>query len=458
MTLAGGHEEVLEAAFQVVREASERIDLREHEGAHPRMGACDVVPFTPLGTTTMEECAELARRLGKRVADELDIPVYLYGAAATRKDRKNLAKVRKGQFEKIREVIGTDETRAPDFGKAEVHPSAGCTGIGARFFLVAYNVNLKTTDVELAKTIGKTVREKDGGFKAVKGMGFDLPEKGMVQVSMNLVDYRETGMLKVFREIERLANEAGVEVAESEVIGLVPRGAVHQVFNEAVRPDADIAGQIVEDQLPAPAGDPLRSGDAFVCALASDSPTPGGGSAAALSGSIGAALSSMVGRLTVGRKKYAEVQAEMEKLIKEGDALAASLNEQITADAASYDGFMVALKMPKSNDEEKAARKQAMADAAMAATKAPLETARQCLRVLEQAVLAAKKGNRNAASDGAVSALMARAGLRGALLNVKINLPSVKDEAFVTAAEKECEDLEHEAERLEAEALEAAAL
>jgi glutamate formiminotransferase len=251
VTLAGEGSAVAEGAFRGIQKAAGLIDLREHQGEHPRMGATDVCPFIPLGDTTMEECIELADALGKRVGDELGIPVFCYESAAKRPERRNLAKVRKGQFEKLREAIGTDPAREPDYGPSKIHESAGATAIGARFFLVAYNVNLDSEDIALAKTIGKAVREKDGGLKAVKAMGFELERDGRTigQVSMNLVDYRITPPAKAYAEIERMAKEAGVEILESEVIGLIPAAALEGTTVEALKVAGWDEQQIVETRI-----------------------------------------------------------------------------------------------------------------------------------------------------------------------------------------------------------------
>ena len=205
LTLAGPPEPVAEAAFRCARKAAALLDLRTHTGAHPRMGATDVIPFIPLGDSTMEECVDLARKVGKRVAEELSIPVYLYAEAAARPERRKLADVREGQFEGIRDSIGSDPARAPDFGPHAVHSSAGATAVGARFFLIAYNVNLAGRDLALAKKIAKGLRESDGGLPGVQAAGFDLPEQGKVQVSMNLLDYRKTGMRRVFLKVKAKA-------------------------------------------------------------------------------------------------------------------------------------------------------------------------------------------------------------------------------------------------------------
>ena len=228
ITLAGNGDALVEAAFRIYKAAKDEIDLNKHLGEHPRMGAVDVCPFIPVADATMEQCVACAEKLAERVGKELELPIYLYESAARREDRKNLATIRKGQFEKLKDLIGKDEDRVPDFGPNAIHPTFGCSAIGARFFLIAYNVNLNSDDVALAKTIGKTVREKDGGMKAVKGMGFEIQMNGKTygQVSMNLVDYRETSPALVYKRIEELAAEQSVDVLESELIGVMPQATV----------------------------------------------------------------------------------------------------------------------------------------------------------------------------------------------------------------------------------------
>ena len=226
ITLVGAGADLVEAAVRMGRTAQQLIDLREHTGEHPRMGATDVVPFVPVSGVTMAQCVELARECGRRFGDELGIPVFLYEAAASRPERKNLAEVREGQFEGLRDRIGSDPTRAPDFGPAHIHPTAGATAVGARKFLIAYNVNLASPDVKLAKRIAKSIREKDGGFKCVKAMGFHLADRDLAQVSMNMTDYETTSLLTVYEAIERLAGEAGVQPLESELVGLAPAAAL----------------------------------------------------------------------------------------------------------------------------------------------------------------------------------------------------------------------------------------
>jgi glutamate formiminotransferase len=247
ITLVGTGEDLVEAAVRGAAVAVKRIDLREHTGEHPRMGATDVIPFVPVSGTSMQRCVELARLCGQRLGAELGIPIFLYELAATRPERKNLAAVREGQFEGLRELIGKDPAREPDFGPRAIHPTAGCTAVGARKFLIAYNVNLASSDVKLAKSIAKAIREKDGGFPCVKAMGFHLADRDLAQVSMNLVDYETTPVLTVYEAIERLAQEAGVEPLESELIGLAPAAALPDVVASRVRlRDFDPAQQIIE--------------------------------------------------------------------------------------------------------------------------------------------------------------------------------------------------------------------
>lgn len=251
ITLAGTRRQVVDGAVAGAREARRRIDLTTHRGAHPRMGATDVVPFVPLAGATMDDARRAAEEAAERLADDLGIPTYLYGEAARRPERRDLARVREGQFEGIRDAIGTDPARAPDFGPLAVHPTAGATAVGARFFLVAFNVNLVTRDLALAKRIAKELRERDGGMPGVKAMGFDLPEKGWVQVSMNLVDYRATSPVAAFDAVAVRAAAAGVEVAGSELVGLIPQAACPEGFAARVRLLAFDPDQVVERRIAA---------------------------------------------------------------------------------------------------------------------------------------------------------------------------------------------------------------
>jgi glutamate formiminotransferase len=250
LTFAGEPDAVVAAAFLATAEAARRIDLTKHQGAHPRMGATDVVPFVPVRGVTTADCVALAERLGQRIGEELSIPVFLYGDAARRPERRNLADVRKGQFEGLRDLVGKDPARRPDFGPDRIHPTAGATAVGARFFLIAYNVNLASHDVALAKSIAKAIREKDGGLPGVRALGLDLADRKLAQVSMNLVDFRQTSMATVYREIEARAKAAGVDVLESEIIGLVPGEAMRGFRPEDLKlARFDPSAQVIESRL-----------------------------------------------------------------------------------------------------------------------------------------------------------------------------------------------------------------
>lgn len=249
ITIAGTRRQVVDGSVAGARAATARIDLTKHQGAHPRMGATDVVPFIPLGASTMAEAIGAAEEAAERIARELGIPAYLYGDAARRPERRDLAKVREGQFEGIRDAIGTDPARTPDFGPPAVHPTAGAVAVGARFFLVAFNVDLETRDLALAKRIAKEIRERDGGLKGVKALGFDLPEKGWVQVSMNLVDYRATSPIQAYDAVRARAEAAGVRIAGSELVGLIPAEACPPGFAERVRLLAFDPDQVIETRL-----------------------------------------------------------------------------------------------------------------------------------------------------------------------------------------------------------------
>jgi len=435
-------ERAVEAALAGVREAAARIDLREHSGEHPRIGAADVVPFVPLDDTTMDDCIALARDLGGRIGDELGIPVYLYERAATRPTRVNLADVRRGQFEGLFKELGSNPERDPDFGPRAIHPSAGAVAIGARPFLVAYNVYLgDAANLPLAKAIAKGVRESSGGFKHVKGLGLEVD--GQAQVSMNLVDTEATPLHVPFDFISEQARAAGAQVTWSEIVGLVPErvlidSAKHylklaQFTNEqvlerqvarAVRDSA--AGAVPEasssrDNIPGPGG------DAFLAAVASSEPVPGGGSVAAYAGALGAALTRMVTGLTLGKKKYAAVEAEIAVIASSAEALMEKLEGLVASDAVVYSAVSAAYKMPKETEAEIDARKQAIATALLAASEVPLETARACAGVADLAAAVAEKGNTNAITDAGVAALLADAGCKAAAYNVRINVSSLED-------------------------------
>lgn len=409
----------VEAAFRAVRTARERIDLTRHTGAHPRMGATDVVPFIPLEDVTMEDCVQLAKRLGERVGRELEVPVYLYARAATRPERERLPDVRQGEFEGLRDAIGTDPGRAPDFGPARIHPTAGATAIGARPFLVAYNVYLAGGDVALARTIAKAVRTSDGGLPAVQARGFDVD--GEPQVSMNLLDMDATPLHQAYDAVAAAARAAGADAARSELVGLVPERAVYAAAEAHIRLQDPIAGHVLEANVRKSAGPRLSE---WMDRVASASPSPGGGTVSALAGGIAAALAAMVGRLTIGRKKYAEVDAEFRTLIEQAEELRLRLVRLGDEDAAAYGSVSAAYGIPKAQEQ---ARTVAIQAALLVATRVPLETLRAARDVAALAARAAEAGNRNAASDAGVAALLAEAAARGAAYNVRINVVGMPD-------------------------------
>lgn len=427
ITFVGEAEPVLEAALRGVRKAAELIDMRHHRGEHPRMGATDVLPFVPVGTASLEGCIQLARRAGERIGAELGIPVFLYEGAATKPERQNLADVRRGEYEGLARAIGTDPDRAPDFGPAAIHPSAGATAVGARLPLLAFNVNLGTSDVEIAKRIAKAIRFQTGGLRYVKALGFALAERGIVQVSMNLVNTWGTPVHRVFALIRDEAERYGVPIVGSEVVGLVCQDALVDVAEHALRLESFSRDQILENRLVRRIGAAEQALPEFVDEVASAAPTPGGGTVAALAGALAGALATMVARLTIGKKKYADAEGAMRDVEREGEAVRRELLELAAADARAFEGYRAAMKLSQRTPEEIAARTRAIADAALVAAQVPLRTAEGCVRALELARIAAESGNENAVSDAGVAAWLARAGAEGAALNVRINLPSVPE-------------------------------
>jgi len=416
-----------QAAFAGIARAAELIDLTQHTGEHPRLGATDVCPFIPLEGTSMEDCIVLARELGARVGSELSIPVYLYERAATRPDRVNLADIRRGEFEAARTAIGTDPARVPDFGPNAIHPTAGATVIGARPFLVAFNVYLgDKANLPVAKAVAKAVRGSSGGLKGVKGLGLEVD--GQAQVSMNLVDLDATPLHRAYEMVRMEAEALGVTPTWSEVVGLVPERALFEAAARHLRWRTYSPDLVLERQVrSAAAGGESLAG--FVGSVASNAPVPGGGSVAAHAGALGAALAQMVAGLTVGRKKYAAVEAEMREIALAAAALVRRLGELRVEDAAAYAGVSAAYQLPKETPEQQAARDGAIQDALLAAARTPLETARCCAEVARLAAICAERGNTNAASDAGVAALMAEAACRGASYNVRINVVAMPDRA-----------------------------
>lgn len=417
----------VDAAFAGIREARDRIDLTKHAGEHPRMGATDVVPFIPLEGTTMEDCIALARALGERVGRELGVPVYLYERAATRPSRENLADVRRGQFEALLTEIGTNPEREPDFGPSRCHPTFGAVAIGARPFLVAYNVYLgPSSNLPVARKIAKSVRGSSGGFRFVKGLGLDVD--GQAQVSMNLVDTTQTPVHRVFDFIRMEAQSHGVPVTWSEIVGLIPERALFETAAHHLQLPNFTADQVLEARVRehASGGESVTG---FLGAVASSAPAPGGGSVAAHAGALGAALAQMVAGLTIGKKKYAAVESEMKELAIRAAALTNTLSALVKRDAGAYTEVSAAYALPKATDSDTAARDKAIQAALLKAADVPLETARACAEVAELALTAAERGNTNAVSDAGVAALLAEAGCKAASYNVRINATSITDPA-----------------------------
>jgi glutamate formiminotransferase/formiminotetrahydrofolate cyclodeaminase len=419
-TFVAPPEAAAEAAFRATRVARDRIDLTKHQGEHPRMGATDVVPFIPVRDVTMEECVALARLLAERVGRELAIPVFLYAKAAARPERERLPDIRKGEFEGLRQRIGIDPAAEPDFGPARIHPSAGATAIGARPFLVAFNVYLDTDDVGVARQIAKAIRTSSGGLPAVQANGFAVG--GLAQVSMNLLDIDVTSPAAAFAAVEAAAAVLGVAVLRSEIVGLIPERGILGAGAEALKlPDA--ADHLLEAKIRAAEGPTL---DGWIEALAGASPVPGGGSAAALAGTLAGALVAMVARLTIGRKAYAAVEGQAQAILAEAESLRGELRRLVDEDAAAYAAVSEAYKTPKA-DPARAARIDA---ALLGAAQTPLEVARRADRLIGLARDIGSIGNTNARSDAKVAEGLARAALAGAVENVRVNVAALSQPAL----------------------------
>ncbi|HEY3312533.1 MAG TPA: glutamate formimidoyltransferase [Anaerolineales bacterium] len=451
LTFAGSPAAVEEAAFQVIRTAAALIDMNQHTGEHPRIGATDVVPFVPIAGVSMADCVEMARRLGNRVGLELDIPVYLYEAAATRPERTNLEVIRKGQFEGLKLDVQTDPARKPDFGPARLG-TAGATVIGARAPLVAFNVYLTSAEVSIAKNIARAVRQSSGGFRFVKAAGFLVD--GRAQVSMNLTDYRQTPIARVVETIRREALRYGVAVHHTELVGLIPQEALIDAAVWYTQLDQFNPAQVLETRLSGSSGidnaHPKAPAPDFLDQLASATPAPGGGSAAAYAGAMGAGLVAMVAGLTIGKKKYAAVEERMKDILAEAESLRAQLSADVIEDAASFDAVLVAIKMPKDTPEQAAARLEALERATLNAARVPLDTAQRSLRVIVLAGQVVADGNLNTISDGASAAAMARAALTAAGTNVRINVNSLADKTPGLPLLESLQHLEQQAGEMEA--------
>ena len=485
-TFVGPPDAVAEAAVRMARKAAALIDMSRHQGEHPRLGAIDVCPIVPVSGVTMAECVDIARALGRRLADELQIPIYFYEHAATRDERRSLASIRAGEYEGLPEKLA-NPTWVPDSGPPVFNPRLGATVVGAREFLIAYNVNLNTRDRRLAHEIALNIREAGrlrrdergngvtnpdgtparvaGRLKATRAIGWYIEEYKQAQVSINLLDFRTTPLHVVFDTVKDEAERMGLRVTGSELVGMTPlqplvdagRFYLRMQRKSAGEPESELIdvavrtlglGQlapfdaqkkIVEYAVRTPA--PLMSLPVadFVDAVSSSTPVPGGGSAAALAGSLGAALAAMVANLTIGRSGHDDQR--LNDMAVQAQATKQRLTELVGEDARSFNRVMDAMRMPRTTDAERRARDQALQAAYRHAAEVPLETARLSLSVLELARVAALEGRVDAASDAGASALLARAAVHGAALNVLINLQTLDDETFVRACRDEVDRL-----------------
>jgi glutamate formiminotransferase/formiminotetrahydrofolate cyclodeaminase len=478
VTFIGAPEAVQEAAFRAIAKAAEAIDMRGQKGAHPRMGATDVCPFVPVSEVTMEDCVRLAGELGRRVADELGIPVYLYEAAARKPERRNLATVRAGEYEGLPDKL-KDPRWAPDFGPAAFNPKSGATIIGAREFLIAYNINLNTRDRRLAHQIALSLREsgrarrdkngdiiKDarghtvkvpGRFKEVKSVGWYVEDYGVAQISVNFTNFKTTPVHVVFDEAVRLAAKLGLRVTGSELVGLIPKDALlmagryyfekqgkspgvpeAELIRMAVRslglsdvvpfePEKKIIEYQFRDPGPTLVDMTLRG---FTDELSMDSPAPGGGSVAALCGALSAGLSAMVANLTVGKKGYEAVHGDMIAAAVRGQSLKDALLEAVDRDTKAFNKVMDAFRLPKTTPEQTEEKERAVEEANKEATLVPLEILAKAVEAVGLAKEVAIKGNRNSVSDAGVAGLAGQAAGEGAYDNVLINLGAIKDATF----------------------------
>jgi len=495
VTFIGEPEAVKEAAFKAIKKAAEVLDMRTHKGAHSRIGATDVCPFVPVSGVTMEDCVRLAHELGCRVAGELSIPVYLYEEAAQKPGRRNLANIRAGEYEGLSEKL-KDANWAPDYGDPVFNPKSGATVIGAREFLIAYNINLNTRDRRLAHEIALSLREsgrakkdKDGKivrdslgnsvkipgkFRDVKAVGWYIEDYGIAQISINFTNYRCSPVHAVFDETVKQAEKLGLRVTGSELVGLIPKEAVLMAGRHYLEKQGKTAGvpeeeiirtavlslglndvsrfdpdkKIIERQFKE-AGKTLVSLDlqAFADEVSMDSPAPGGGSVAALCGALSAALSSMVANLTYGKKGYEESGGDMKKVAVRAQELKDELLRAVDLDARAFNKVMEAFRLPKGTEEQSREREAAVEEASKGAALVPLGVLAAAAELIGLAEVVARKGNRNSLSDAGVAGLTAQAAGEGAYYNVRINLPGIKDERFRTRTAKQAETLRRKLER-----------
>ena len=504
VTFVGNPDAVSEAAYLGIKMAAEVIDMSKHKGAHPRMGATDVCPFIPISNVSNEECIDLSKEIGQRVGEELSIPVYLYEHSAQTPERKSLPDIREGEYEGLAEKL-KDIKWKPDFGPAKFNTAAGATVMGMRDFLIAYNINLNTKDHRLATDIafelresgrskrkpdpdspnlldGEIIRNSDGSpvkvpgmFKEVKCVGWYIDTFKRAQISINFNNYKVSSIHDVYDAACKLADERGIRVTGSELVGLIPLEAIlmagrHYLSKQRRTvgvPEEDIIQAAVQslglnDVTPFIAEEKIieyavkesddelmsMSAQGFVNELSTNSPAPGGGSVSALAGSLGAALSSMVAALTHEKKGFIALKPEMDKIGVEAQTIKDRLSFLVDEDTNAFNNVMEANRMPASNDDEAKVKDRAIRKANEYAIDVPYEVANLCKRVIELADILVEKGNPNSVSDAGVAGEVALAGLRGASMNVLINLPSIDDEEYRSEKRKEVDGLIQAAEAL----------
>lgn len=482
MTLVGDENAVVEAAFNAIKKAQELIDMRHHKGEHPRFGATDVCPFIPIANATMEDCIACAKKLGERVGKELQIPVYLYEYAASTAERKNLATVRAGEYEGIAKKI-QDAAWKPDFGDAKWNEKSGNIAIGARDLLIAYNVNLNTTSVRRANSVAFDVREqgrvqkgsdgktlKDaagneirtaGSCKSVKGIGWFIEEYGVAQVSMNLTNMNETPLHKAFDECNASAFHRGMRVTGSELIGLVPLSAMLEAAKYFLRKQKRSVGlseaELIKIAIKSMGLDELTPFDpqkkiieyvmadqnegrlvkmdlvSFADETASESPAPGGGSISAYCGALGVSLGVMVANLSSHKAGWDDRWEEFSAWAEKGQVLKDKLLKLVDEDTNAFNKIMESFSLPKSTEEEKALRSEAIQAATKYAIEIPFEVMKTAYASMEMIKEMAANGNPNSVSDAGVGALCVRTAVMGAYLNVKINASGLKDKTFTAS-------------------------
>jgi len=441
ITFVGTPAAVEEAAYQAIDTASRLINLDEHKGEHPRIGATDVCPFIPVKGVTTDECVELANRVAQRIGEELGIAVYMYGAAAKRPEREKLSNVRRGQYELWRDEVATNPDRRPDYGPAEAKPW-GATVIGVRPFLIAYNIYLNTDDVSLADKIARAVRFSSGGLRYVQAMGFLVD--GLAQVSMNLTDFTKTPIYLVQEMVRREAARYGLAITKSELVGLIPEKALLESARWYLQADNLGDDQILELRMAKEEAADFTP-RALFDATAAPTPAPGGGSSAAVAGALAAALTHMVASLTVGRKKYSDVEVRMMEIVESAKSLGDQLASAVQEDTFAFNQLIAAWRIKNSADE---ARESAVEAATIYAGEVPLKVARLSREVAGLARSTVEFGNSNAVTDAAAAGVLARAAVQVAALNVKINALGLDRPQLTKAWIREIESLDEETSAL----------